>query len=344
MKTEEAYLSLAMKSGHADSELLLNLLAKSMTPEEAAFLLELPDENAALAARLNMDEETIKSKIDELMRRGLIVPSRRGARFPNNLAFLHEAMLSSAPDLIPPGVTGIWKKLYEEGWRDEIGDALSGLETPALRVIPAQEAVPADVDIFPWERMKSIVEGAKSRAVRNCACRMMLRDCDSPLYNCMQFNRRADYAVARGSGREITVEEMLERCLAAEDDGLVPVVSNIASMDMMDYICYCCSCCCTGLDPLKRVGNLSAGYAKSRFAAKVDKEVCKGCQKCVERCHFDAVQLEKVPDSKKVKAAIDSEKCFGCGLCVSTCESKALTLELVRPPDHIPRANITAMP
>ncbi len=344
MTIDEAYRALTRMSGHDDLDLLLNILTKAMTPEEASFLLELPAENDALAVKFNLNEEAVKNKIDGLMRRGLVVPSRRGPRFPNNLAFVHEAMLSSAPEYIPAELPGLWKELYEKLWRQEIGDALSGLETPSLRVIPAQKAVPADVELLPWEDVKSIVEFAKSRAVRNCACRLMVRDCDVPLYNCMQFNRRADYAVARGSGRELSAEEMLKRCLAAEDDGLVPIVGNIGMMARMDYICYCCSCCCTGLDPLKRAENISAGYSKSRFMAQIDQERCKSCQVCVKRCHFDAIVMKNGPDSEKPVATIDTEKCYGCGLCVTTCEAQALTLKQVRPREHIPRANQTVMP
>ncbi len=344
MTTDKAYRALTKMSGHDDLDLLLNILTKVMTPEEASFLLELPAENNVLAAKFNLDEETVKNKIDELMRRGLVVPSRRGVRFPNNLAFVHEAMLSSAPQYIPAELPGLRKELYEKVWRDEIGDAFKGMEAPSLRVIPAQKAVPADVELLPWEDVKAIVEFAKSRAVRNCACRVMVRDCDVPLYNCMQFNRRAEYAINRGSGQELTEEEMLKGCLAAEDDGLVPMVGNIGLMDRMDYICYCCSCCCTGLDPLKRAGNISAGFAKSRFLAEVDQELCNGCQICVERCHFDAIEINKASDSETLKTTIDSEQCYGCGLCVRTCEAKALTLKLVRPREHIPRANQAVIP
>ena len=343
MTTQEVYVELAKKSGHADSEALLRILAKSMTPEEAALLLELPAANEDLAAKLNVDEETVEKKIDELMRRGLVVPSRRGPRFPNNLAFLHEAMLSSAPEFIPTELPALWKEVYRSYWWKEIADALSGLEIPTLRVIPAQEAVPPDVDLLPWEDVKFIVRDAKSRAVRNCACRVMLRDCATSLHNCMQFNRRADYALSRGSGRKISVEDMLALCLASEEEGLVPIVANIALMDRMDYICYCCSCCCTGLEPLKKIGNFTAGYAKSRFLAEVDQEACQGCQTCLTRCHFEAIELEEVEGSKKRKASIDPNKCFGCGVCVLTCEPKALKLNLARPPEHIPSLNPTAM-
>lgn len=344
MTTIESYRKLAKMSAHGDSELLLNILVKAMTPEEAALLLELPAANDQLAARLNLDEKAVEKKIDELMRRGLVVPSRKGARFPINLGFLHEAMLSSALEFIPSELPKLWKDFYEGQWRKEIADILGVLEMPTLRVVPAQKAVPPDVDLLPWENTKVIIEAARSRAVRNCACRVMVKDCDSPIHNCTQFNRRADYALGRGSGQELSVDDVLENCLAAEDAGLVPIVGNIAGLDRMDYICYCCSCCCTGLDPLKRIGKLGVGYAKSRFLARVEQEACTGCQVCVERCHFDAIEMKKVPGSKKLKAAIDAEKCFGCGLCVIKCEPGAIALNLVRPPDHIPSTNVTVIP
>ena len=208
---------------------------------------------------------------------------------------------------------------------------------------PSAGAVPPDVHLLPWEDVTFIVQDAKTRAVRNCACRVMLRDCESTFHNCMQFNRRADYALSRGSGREMSVEEMLTLCLASEEEGLVPIVGNIALMDRMDYICYCCSCCCTGLEPLKKIKNFTVGYAKSRFSAEVDQDACLGCQTCLDRCHFGAIRMVSIDGSRETKARIDADRCFGCGVCVLTCEPKAVTLKLVRPPEHIPSLNAYVM-
>jgi len=344
VNTKEAYQRLAEMSAHPNSERLLGVLANAMTPEEAAFLLELPAANDHLAARFSLDEKAVEKKMDELMRRGLIVPSRKGARFPINLGFLHEAMLSSAPELIPPELPRLWKAFYESEWRQEIAELLGALEMPTLRVVPAQKAVPPGVELLPWENTRCIIEAARSRAVRNCACRVMVKGCDSPLHNCLQFNRRADYALGRGSGRPMSVDQVLEISLSSEDAGLVPMVGNIGILDRMDYICYCCNCCCTGLDPLRRVGKLTAGYAKSRFLASVDQQACTGCEICLERCHFDAIEMRNGPDPKDLKAAIDAEKCFGCGLCAIQCPPEAITLKGVRPPDHIPSTNVTVIP
>ena len=54
----------------------------------------------------------------------------------------------------------------------------------------------------------------------------------------------------------------------------------------------------------------------NRFLAVVDTDKCKGCQDCIDRCKFDAIEMEKDTHSKKLKATISAEKCKGCGLCV----------------------------
>ena len=55
MATDEAYVKLAERAGHADSKLLHLILEKAMNPEEARFLLELPASNADLAAKSAFD-------------------------------------------------------------------------------------------------------------------------------------------------------------------------------------------------------------------------------------------------------------------------------------------------
>ena len=70
--------------------------------------------------------------------------------------------------------------------------------------------------------------------------------------------------------------------------------------------------------------------------AQIDKEKCKGCQTCIERCQFDAIEMVKVEGEKKLKAEVKEENCYGCGLCAVGCEAGAITMREVRPPEHIP--------
>jgi Na+-translocating ferredoxin:NAD+ oxidoreductase RNF subunit RnfB len=54
----------------------------------------------------------------------------------------------------------------------------------------------------------------------------------------------------------------------------------------------------------------------SRYRAVVDPELCSGCQTCVKRCMFDAIQMEPVSGSMKLRSTIVKEHCLGCGVVV----------------------------
>ena len=79
---------------------------------------------------------------------------------------------------------------------------------------------------------------------------------------------------------------------------------------------------------------------KSRYQASVNQELCNGCQTCMGRCMFKAIEMVKVPGSKKLKSQVIKDKCMGCGLCVYTCEQKAIRYDIVRPPIHIPNIDM----
>ena len=90
------------------------------------------------------------------------------------------------------------------------------------------------------------------------------------------------------------------------------------------------------MQPMKNYGDVYTMLAPSRYRAVIDEEKCIGCQTCIDRCHFDAIEMKKPEGSKKMKAYIIDGHCMGCGLCVFKCPQDAIQLELVRPPEHIP--------
>jgi NAD-dependent dihydropyrimidine dehydrogenase PreA subunit len=125
----------------------------------------------------------------------------------------------------------------------------------------------------------------------------------------------------------------MQACYQMEDAGQIHISPNTAQIT---GTCNCCECCCVIMQPMKNYGNIYEMLAPSRYRAVIDEAKCAGCQTCVDRCHFDAIEMKKVPGSKKMKAFIINEHCMGCGLCIFKCPNQAMTLELVRPPDHIP--------
>jgi len=337
MKTDEAYIKLAERNGKPDSETLHRILEKAVTPEEARFILELPVSNADLAAKFNMGEKAVENKIKDLSQRGLLVASRRGYRYPGSLGTLHDNILASAPQYIPPGMDKLWMDFYEEGWWREAADELIAMGNPILRAILALKAIPPGVELLPNESAEDIINTNKELiSVRNCCCRVMAKKCDHPIFTCTQFGRRAEYDLYRQSGRKVSADEAIAIHHTATESGLVPTVTNIRAMEALEFICYCCSCCCVVLEPASRLGKVNEVLASSRFVVKVDNEICNGCEECVSQCFFDAIEMKKLPGFDTPKAVIDTEKCRDCGVCALKCEVGAMTMELVKPPEHIP--------
>jgi len=154
---------------------------------------------------------------------------------------------------------------------------------------------------------------------------------------CIQFGRGADYVVTRGSGKEISLEVALELNDIIEENGLLHKWANSAVMTGPRLSCQCCRDCCMMYVPIDQAGlPISTIWEKSRYQAYVNLDDCTGCQVCVDRCLFDAIEMVRPEGSKKYKAVINAENCFGCGACVVGCEPGAIKMKAVRPPEHIP--------
>jgi len=55
--------------------------------------------------------------------------------------------------------------------------------------------------------------------------------------------------------------------------------------------------------------------------AEVDKELCVGCETCVDECPAEAIIMEGGI------AKIDKKKCTECSTCVDVCPSAAIRME-----------------
>ncbi|MFC1924840.1 ATP-binding protein [Chloroflexota bacterium] len=342
MSVNEAYFKLAQLAGYPNSQPFLKIIEKLLTPDEARLIVELPASNADLVAKLNQDEKTIENSVQDLWRKGHISKSKFGYRFHLFLEKWRDLAFRNEPELIPPGLDQLWMDFYESGWWQEMAMLpLAMGDIPFVRVIPAQQSIQSVAEVLPIERVQSIIEEHELVLVSNCPCRSCFKKCDHPVFTCIFFDARAEEMLSRGSrGRKVSADEAVAIALSAEESGLVPQVYNSTTTD---YICHCCTCCCVVLNPLNRAGKVAEGIAKSRFVARIDKETCSGCQLCMDRCPFGAIDMVKFPEFKKLKAVIDPEKCFGCGLCSIKCETESITLESVRSPEHIPSMQIPAL-
>jgi ferredoxin len=212
---------------------------------------------------------------------------------------------------------------------------------PLSRVIPARKAIAANPDIKPekvlwYEDIAEMIKRADKIGVVPCDCRRIYGKCGKLELTCMHFGNMVDYEVGRGGRmKAITVEEAIAISDASEEEGLVhSTPGNNASLS--GVICNCCNDCCSGYEPAIHDGKLYETTAPSRYQAFVKQELCKGCQQCLKRCPFGAIEMVPVAGDKKPKAVVTKEKCLGCGVCVVGCKQKAMIFELVRPPEFIP--------
>ena len=55
------------------------------------------------------------------------------------------------------------------------------------------------------------------------------------------------------------------------------------------------------------------------MAAKVDKDLCVGCETCIDECPSEAIAMVEG------FAVIDKEKCIDCNTCIDVCPSAAIS-------------------
>ncbi len=347
MATTEVYTQLAEKLRASQSR-IPEILSKLVTPEESEMLLALPATPRELAEKFQMDEDAAKRKLDEFMSKGLAFAFVKEGQlryfFARSVGQLHDATNAAVfnhPDWPIRGeVLELWERNREDGVKR--AKELAGMEMPParpgtrFRVIPLRAAVKDDAGMLAYEDTEAILRNAPAIAVVNCPCRMYQVEHglnDKPLEVCMQLTAgSAKYAEDQGIGRTLTMEEGLAILRLTEEAGLVP---SVFGGEKLGFICHCDAQGCSSLRTGTHTGRFN--YEKSRYQSTVYPELCNGCQTCVERCIFGAVEMVKVPGSKKLKAVVDPEKCYGCGACVIKCPVEgAMTLKLVLPKEHIP--------
>ena len=327
MSEKDAYSILMEKHAYPNSERYRRILEYLITPQQAKIVVELPAPPEELSSKLQMDVETINKELDDLYRKGVVFPrnfqTREGYRFARQVMQLHDASQSSikTDPVKERKLFELWEDFCHSEWYPDMAQMMGIMEAPLTRVIPAYRAIKDIPNILPCEDVREILKDAQIIAVCNCSCRQrtgsLADGCErSEVENCLQFNRGAEYVISRGSGRQVSYEEALAIVDSTEEDGLVHTWPNTSSMSFVT-MCNCCRDCCVGWVPLDENDvHVSKRWAKSRFEAKTDIDLCNGCQECVEKCQFDAIEMIKSEGSKKLKAAVDPEKCVGCGDCV----------------------------
>jgi hypothetical protein len=171
-------------------------LEAMMTPDEGRLMLELPAKMTPeeLAGKLNLDAKSMTEKLDNMARRGLLYREQGLYVSWPDAHQLGVRVSHSSDEYIPTKLSELRKKHGQSGSMSESPMYLKRFEetgVPVHRVIPSRLAILANPDIRPeqvfwYEDIAQLIERAGGFGVVDCPCRRNRRNCDRPLWVCMQ--------------------------------------------------------------------------------------------------------------------------------------------------------------
>lgn len=165
-----------------------------------------------------------------------------------------------------------------------------------MHVIPVERAIEMENQSVSVEHISHWLDKYEGKyAASPCSCRRSRKTfeegcADDPEGWCIAVGDMADFVVETNKGgRYITKEEALDILRQAEENGFVHQITNIDGEDKIFAICNCNVNVCYALrtSQLFNTPNLS----RSAYVARVNKEECVACGRCVEYCPAGAVKL-----------------------------------------------------
>lgn len=189
-----------------------------------------------------------------------------------------------------------------------------------------QEVSPKPTEqVLQTQNVKDLIEKFDEIAVGHCFCRhhkdMEGRSCKQTdmRENCFTFGKSARFTSEQGFMRMISKEEALGILLASQKEGLIHKAfhPNFDITKDETSICNCCKCCC-GNSVDNQIGPI---VNATSFLAKVEDDLCTGCEACLGYCHTEAIAMG---DDNVVH--VDEERCLGCGVCAYMCPEDAIHL------------------
>ncbi|MDR0855054.1 MAG: FAD-dependent oxidoreductase [Christensenellaceae bacterium] len=165
----------------------------------------------------------------------------------------------------------------------------------AMHVIPVEKAIPAGTKTESFEHLSYWLKKYDKFAAIDCVCRhsqIKINEGTGDMGEemCIIVGDLAQQCVETGRARRYhTYEEVLEILQRSEDLGYVHQVSNVDGENKIFVVCNCCVTSCYALrsSQLFNAPNMS----RSNFIAKVDKEKCVACGRCVDVCPANAAKL-----------------------------------------------------
>ena len=193
-----------------------------------------------------------------------------------------------------------------------------------FKVIPINRVLNTALEVHPFEKAEELVRNARSWGVRDCICKkqqsLIGTECRYPRTVCLLLHPSREGVYECDELTEpISRERALQLLRDAEDSGLVHCTLNVDGEKSIRYICNCCTCCCGFLRGAASAPN-PRDLVRTDYLARVDSDICIGCESCVERCQMDALSIVDGIST------VDDQRCIGCGVCATVCPEGALKL------------------
>jgi NAD-dependent dihydropyrimidine dehydrogenase PreA subunit len=273
--------------------------------------------------------DELKKNLNKMVSKGLLNIKKENGNKLYGLALLVVGIYEYQVNQLDKTFLEDMSRYADEGFDREF----FGTKISQLRIVPVEESITPEHYVPTYEEIRKIVENAKEpAAVGDCVCRKSKIVKGRPkckttsrLQTCMGFGNYAQMYIDQGWARQVTKAEAIKVLEKNMEEGLVFQVTNVKDPY---FICSCCTCCCGMLDDLKSFPR-AVTFIHSNYYAEIDKDMCMGCETCVERCPMGAIKM------KNGLAKVMLRKCIGCGNCVPICPEE--TIQLIKKEDeHVP--------
>lgn len=201
-------------------------------------------------------------------------------------------------------------------------------------VVPIREAIHPSVEVTTSQEILEIAKRSGILGIGDCFCKTSAYrnpQCEAPVQTCMIMGQGAYIKEIEKSDifTHVSIEKIEELLRKTDEYGLIHQLIYFPGPDFYYVICNCCDCCCAVLSSYKRFENHIKKHGDqlflikpSAFIAKVDPEKCEGCETCLSRCKFYAIEIINH------KSVTIEANCKGCGLCATGCPNGARKLFL----------------
>lgn len=303
-----------------ESGIELKILKKLFKKDDAELFLAMTQrlETAEqIAERVGKPSEEIAARLEDMTERGLLFRLRRGGTSKYAaIPFVHGLFEFQLKNL-DRELAEMVEQYHDDGFSRNFHQ-IGGM---FLRTIPVQRSVDVTHHVATYDDAVEILKSKDNIVVAECICRkrkkVVGKGCDKRMEACFMFGSMGQLYIDRGMGRKVDLDEAVSILKEAQESGLV---TQPATAQNPGGMCNCCGDCCGVLIAIKEHPR-PAELVCSNYFARVDRDLCAGCETCLERCQMDAVEM----DGDGV-AVVDKNRCIGCGLCVITCSTEAMRL------------------